>query len=87
MRRRPAKPDPAVLAEQPLPRAAYLEALVLAPRTASTTELGELIDEVRREPVTHLGAERLIRLGEPHVHIATVVDLKARQKRGVQEAT
>ena len=69
---RPAQPDPAVRAEQPLPLAPGLEALVLTARTAGVAERGELADEMLREPVAHLGAERLVLGREAQVHAATV---------------
>jgi hypothetical protein len=61
-----------VLAEEALPVAAYVEPLVLAARTTGIAELGELPDEVRVQPRTDLGAERLVLGREAQVHSVTV---------------
>ena len=66
-------PDPAVLAEQPLPRAASSKPSCSRPGPPAPPSVGELADQMRLEPVAHLGAKRLVLGREPQVHVATVL--------------
>src|SRR3954454_22872409 len=71
-RRRPAQPDPAVLAQQPFPSPAYVEALVLAARSTRIGQRRKLPDEVLAQPLAHLAAKSLVLGREAQVHGPTV---------------
>src|SRR4051812_25499841 len=71
-RRRPVQPDPAMLTQEPFPSPAYVEALVLPPRSTCITQRGELADEMLTQPLAHLRAKGLVLGREAQVHGPTV---------------